>query len=616
MDRLTFAALVSVLAALLVGCVDPGDVSSSLLARYHRELAERGPQDRPHVGSLQAYMPQPPAPGPQLRTVDDRIYVSLQDAIMRTLANNPSVRVVSYTPEIRREDMIRAAAAFDLLLFGQVGIEKGDVPPSLTNPFSGGLSDQRTIAVGARQRLITGTQWQTTWGLTRTWSDIGTSPRTSWVPSVSFEITQPLLRGFGPEFNLAELRIARLNYESSEAEFRQNVEQLVFDVHRAYFALIQARINYEIQQRLLKVTQETLERIRSRGVHDATRVEIKQAEAAVQTRQASLIRAGKFVHDAADTLARLISDPQLNLINHENIIPTTALVEDRVQFDPTDQLLVALENSPVLAQARKAIGVAAININVAENQLLPQLDLQARATVSERDVDLGDAIDDMGDLNYIGYLLQLSFEYPVGNRQREAELRQARYRHLQAQASYQDTMDTVALQVRERIRQIEISFEEMAAQKEAVSAARAQLEALEARERLLGRLSPEFLNVKLGAQQTLASAMQAWLQARIDYNTALVELAQVTGVLLDENQVVTGPARASGGRLLLPIISDESWPAPAEPIEAMEDMEEIIPAEAPVEPAGQPRRPVPPVEPAPPAEPIGPIRDPNEPADR
>ncbi len=590
----------------LSGCVRPGAVQSDVLAEYHRALADRGPQRRGPAGTLEAYQPLD-GPGPKLTVRDAKVYVTLTESIQRALANNPHIRVVSYEPELAYEDIVRAAAAFDVTVFGLARLDNGDQAPPPNNPFAPSQSETRSFQVGANQRLITGATWQTTLGLTRSWSDFGSSPRTTWAPSVDFEITQPLGRGAGTNFNLAELRIARLSYQLSEAEFRQNVEQLVFDVHQAYFRLIQAIINRDIQQQLLEITKQTYERIKKRGVHDATKVEIRQAEAAVATRQAALVRTRKTVQDARDTLARLMSDPQANVITELRgvpIVPTTPLVDEQIVPNPTDQLLLALENSPLLDQARKGIALAAVGIDVAENQVLPKVDLTASVNWNERAFQAGNAIDRMGNFDFYGAAIQLAVEYPLGNRLREAELRQARYEHLQAIASYQDAVDAVALRIMERIRAIDINWQEMLAQIQAVEAAKAQLEALNARERLLGRLSPEFLNVKLQAQQTLATARQGLLAAQVQYNTALIELAQVTGTLLDESQVLIGPPDQPIRQIIQNMLAEQAPPIPAEPVDQIPDRQRFLQPETDA-PAAETERPVPPPEPLDPAGPDG-----------
>jgi hypothetical protein len=72
-----------------------------------------------------------------------------------------------------------------------------------------------------------------------------------------------------------------------------------------------------------------------------------------------------------------------------------------------------------------------------------------------------------------------------------------------------------------------------------------------ATEEIRGRLTPEFLLVKLNAQETLANAELAALQALVDYNVAMSDLALVSGTVLELH----------GVKLALPVVlGEEPWP--------------------------------------------------------
>lgn len=551
-------------AALIGGCVSPGPIGSDILNRYQRRLAEKGPQARGNAG-LDRLRPELGTTGPELETevVPDpetglsrtRIELSLIEAIYRALANNLSVRVVSYDPAIAREEMVRAAAEFDYTLFGGFTYEETD--EQTTTAFISSMSRRRRFEAGLRQKAVTGAEWQLALSLSRVWDNNRfTAFRTRYEPVAELSITQPLLRNAWPAFNLASLRIARLGRKLKEAEFRQRVEQVVTEVIDAYWTLYRARGEYAIQKELLNKTIQTRDRIEKRMKLDATRVELKQAEAAVATRRAALIRADKAIGDAEDDLARRLADSQIALPDQYEIVPTTPPTTELVQPDVESQLLEALEHNPVLEQARVAIEQAAVNVTIARNQTLPKLDLSAGTTLQSLDQSRHEAFDEFFTGNFFSSMVQLTFEYPVANRARRADLRRARYQHTQALVRLQKTADEVATSVKERIRQIHTTHAELQAQNAAVEAAALQLQALEDTERIRGRLTPEFLQVKLDAQQTLASAQQAHLRARAAYNTALVDLARATGTVLDLHRV----------ELALPAAADEKpWEPRQEP---------------------------------------------------
>jgi len=172
-------------------------------------------------------------------------------------------------------------------------------------------------------------------------------------------------------------------------------------------------------------------------------------------------------------------------------------------------------------------------VRVAKNQVLPRLDLTGSAAYQGLAGQPQDAFNSLNSGDYLSYTVGVSLEYPLGNRERRALLRQRRFERLKAVAALQNVADQVAVQVKERVRQVYTSFEEIKAQHAATEAARLQLEALEETERIRGRLTPEFLQVKLSAQETLAAAERAELDALVQFNGAMADLARATGTVLD-----------------------------------------------------------------------------------
>jgi hypothetical protein len=100
-----------------------------------------------------------------------------------------------------------------------------------------------------------------------------------------------------------------------------------------------------------------------------------------------------------------------------------------------------------------------------------------------------------------------------------------------------NVQDQVVVQAKERIRRVQTSFAEMQVQTQATEAALANLQALEHSEDVREKLTPEFLLVKLQAQDSLAQAQRAHARAIAEYNIALAQLAQTTGRVLQLHEV-------------------------------------------------------------------------------
>ena len=567
MKRGVVNALTAAAAVLLAGCVSPGVFDQKAVNRYQEAMATRGYQPRMGEEGIDSLRPAPGATGPALKIVRDEktgqyaIPLTLDEAIMRALANNLDIRVVSFDPSVSREEVTKAAAAFDYVFFARYNFLRSDLeqaaPASsiIVTPQPNTVSVPTRTAlyeVGLKETTITGAQWSVTGDLTRVIDDTGTTLlRNSWEPTVTMQLLQPLLRNAWPEFNLAQLKITQLNYQISVEQFRQKVEETISAVISTYWRLIQARNGLEIQQRLLDETITTMKRIVDRIPLDATDVEVKQAEAAVAVREASLIQARKTILDVQDQLARLLADAQINVLGNYEIIPTTPLNGLQVQIDGTDQLITALRHNPQLEQARLAIAGADVNVKVSQNQTLPRLDFGASAEWQGLGGNIHEAFDSFITADFFSYSLGAQFEYPIGNRSAIADLKEKRFQRTKAIAILQNLADQVAVALNERIRQIHTTWSQRQAQEKAVAASRIQLDALIATEEIRGRLTPEFLLVKLNAQETLANAELAALQALVDYNVAMSDLALVSGTVLELH----------GVKLALPVVlGEEPWP--------------------------------------------------------
>jgi len=539
----------------LSGCVSDkvGDRSISPgLRSYQRTLAEKGPQQRSDpdgrdvpepLGILKPVASGTDVIGPVEIVTDpdtgrSRIALTIEEAIARTLANSPEIRVVSFDPSIAEQDITRAASEFDVTAFGRLNFEQQDNPSN--SIFQPGQSDDRTLESGVKQKGITGAEWALSYALTRSWDDLaGRTLPTRYEPIFAFQLKQPLLRDAGREVTLAGVDIARLNYEIAMIGFRQRAEDTAAEVIAAYWQLLETRRAAEVQQELLERTVETLTKVQGRRQIDATDVQIKQAEAFAKTREAALVEARKLILDAQDTLVRLMADSQLNMLDEFEIAPASAASMEARTLERAELLETAMRTNPVIQQARTAVDISEINIRVAENRDMPRLDLVASARTQALARSPEDAHDRLGSGDFVSYGVGLSLEYPLGNRQRDAELLKRKLERRKAISSLQNVADQVALLVKERIRRVETSFSQIAIQKEAVEAASVHLRAVEDSEAVRERLTPEFLLVKLQAQEVLADAQRSEIRAIVEFNTSLARLAQTLGTVLELHQVKT-----------------------------------------------------------------------------
>lgn len=540
--------------AWIGGCVSERVGNESLMTNYQRQLALAGPQSRHDVNttspeeSLDLLTPaptdEPPVPDLAIaadpNTGEKTVPLTLEQAITLSLANSPEIRVLSFDPEIARQSVIAAVGDFDATAFSRINYEDQDSPQN--SIFEAGQAETRLFESGVKQKTPLGTEWSASYALARIWDDLfGRTLPTRYEPAVIFEIKQPLLRDAWGEVNLAGVNIAKLNYEASLLGFRERAEAVSSAVTVAYWRLVQARKDLQVQQQLVQQTDETLRKVEGRRDIDATDVQIKQAQAYALSRRAALLEQRKRVVDVQDTLARLIADPRINTTSELQIAPATepqAIEELPELAAATDRALAtAMKQNPQVQRAQLGVEVARINVEVAQNQKMPRLDLVASTRARGLARDHIEAHDQIEGVDYTSYAVGLTFEYPLGNRQREAEWMRRKLERRKAVSTLHSTADEVALSVKESVRRVRTSIEEARIQQAAVEAAGAHLATLEQAEQIRDKLTPEFLLVKLQAQETYAQSQRARTAALIELNVAAAELAQHTGTILDLRMV-------------------------------------------------------------------------------
>lgn len=464
-------------------------------------------------------------PGP------NQVRLTIDQAISKALINSPQIRLASIEVGITRQAIVANEAQLDPTLFGRSNIEQSNMPQA--SVYEIGRSTVRTLESGVRQKIPTGAEYSLTYALTRNWDDLWYhGNQTRFTPVLAFQLRQPLLRDSGRAVTLAGVDIAQLNHQIALLAFKQKADQIATEVMTAYWRLAQARLDLQIQQELLQMAQETLQKVEARVGIDATHIQVQQARFSLQTRQAQLVQAQRLVKDSQDRLVRLMADPQMDLIGEYQILPDGPS-EPNIQPPSLEQVLgLAVKGNPILQQARLAIRVAEINCQVAKNQARLKLDLIASASTAALRDSILQANEDLIQAGHNSYAVGLVLEYPLGNRSRKAEMAKAELEKNKAVANLQDLADQVAVQARDNYRKVLTALQELAAQTEAVEAARIQLQAIADSEPIRDRLTPEFLLVKLQAQEALADSQRAKIRALTEYNLALAELAQITGTAL------------------------------------------------------------------------------------
>ncbi len=535
---------------MLTSCVSPGKLDKTLLTQYQQGLQKQGPQARAGQEGLDLLRPMPTPADPKFTFVKDpvtgreAVLLSLDEAIRLTVKNSLDIRITGYDAAISREQMTQAASAFDWTVFGSYNHNVIDqqIPAPLFNISNPSYQETDTLELGVKETNPLGGQFQAKWDATRSY-DRGANASLpgypNWESLSTFQITQPLLRSFGTDFNMSQLYLARLGSKSAYAAFRQRVQETIDNVEIAYWNLVQVRGTLVILQAVLQEAQDTLAKLEKRTELDVARnLEYKQTLAAVKTREANVIAEAKLVGDAEDALARLLADSRLNAMRSYGIKPD---VDDppisEIDIDRTGQLLSAVRYNPTLEQARYAIQSADVQISAAKNQALPGLNLNASIAPQGLTSNLPEAISNQWRADHIDWAVGVAWEYPIGNRGPEALVRQRKFEKQKAITDLQNVADQLATQIDEAIRLTHAAVQEYGKQREAAQANTDYLAALDAALEVGKQSYLVLLQQKLQAQDNRGQARTAALISQVLYHQALSRLSRLTGTTMQQHNI-------------------------------------------------------------------------------
>lgn len=468
--------------------------------------------------------------------LDNQVELTLADCVQRALANSYAVRIASYTPAISQANLVQAEAAFDAVFFLDSSWQNRDSP--VPTQLVSGQSDSRSITGGIRQLLPTGAQVSTSLNQTRTFTDnqfatINPAYSTNFVAS----ITQPLLRGFGLDVNRAQINIAKADYRIAREQFLRQVRDTLFDVESAYWRLLQARRDVAILAVSVAQNKVTYDAMVERGRHDATIIQISNAEARWKSRRVTLAEAVKVVRDLEDSLKNLLNDPQLTLSRMTEIIPIDEPTITPFAVDLFAEVRTALDARNEITEAKLGIERSRIQTHLAKNRTLPQLDLNFSYDVGGLETSADASFDHLTTNRFRSFTLGVQFSYPLGNRGPRAGLRAARLAEQQALWGLNRTTDGVVLEVNNAVRALAVRNEQITPSYEACRASERMLRALQARSQ---QIDPNFLESELNNVERLANDRRTLLQVVTEYNIAIVAKERAKGTLLEYNNVVVG----------------------------------------------------------------------------
>ncbi|MDH3283402.1 MAG: TolC family protein [Acidobacteriota bacterium] len=515
---------------------------------------------------------------------DGTIRLSLADAVARALERNLDIAVARLDPVSAREDVTVADSVFDSDL--TFNVSNTDTTSEPTSIFSVQSQTSRLASAeftdpsrggGALNASFSHSQTEATFppgaeGFFRLIPE-------NFTTSVSLSYRQPLLRNFGLSINKTQVEQARNNLAISEHQFQDRINQLVQDVESAYWDLVGALRQLEVSRESLSLAEDFLDQTKVKvDVGTLPPIEITTAEAEVASREEDVIVTENSVGDAEDRLRALLRFAESSPDWFRPILPSDDPGFQQVDVDLEGAIEKALERRSIVLEAALALTNAELTERFQRNQRKPDLSLSSTFSVTGNSFETvpvasiapggtvffdengflyqqgdprltapdsisvtleqellgrGASFSELVDSDNTDFTVAMNLTIPIKNRRAKAEHARSKIAIEQARLRLDSARQTVRVEVRQSVREVETTARRVASARVNVELQRRKLDAEE--KRYENGLSTAFQVLEF--QNDLQQAGSREIAAIIDYNKALARLARVQGILIGERNI-------------------------------------------------------------------------------
>jgi len=474
---------------------------------------------------------------------DEQKTLSLGQAVERALAGNADLRRERVAVATSAAKQTVAAGQFDVLMGAGLGIQHqitAECPPSCPSQ-SADTTTTSSVTVGLSRRLETGGTLKLEGLFSRTnypaqaatGGSEGSSADSFYNSNLALTFTHPLLRGFGTEVTLANVRKARIQHDMAQLNRQMRACNVVRDVVVTYWELAYATQDLAIKRTAVDLAQEQLRT--TQALINAGRLADSDAasvERAIAQRLEDLASAEQNLYFRSLDLLRLFGVP--STANLPLLAAADAPSSTPPSVEPAGELARALEANPQLRALSLGHVLSQTDLATARNTLRPRLDFTGGAGPVGLKHGPGGTIGDVAKFGSIAWSAGLVFELPIENRVALGQMREAQEELNLSSINAED----FAAQVRDLVlrtsrsivtaaRRVELGRREVVFAGQNLDAERARFH--------VGRATN---NDVLLRQQELKDAETRLLRSTVDQNEAEVALSAVTADILDRFSLV------------------------------------------------------------------------------
>ena len=546
----------------------------------------------PNVPAIAPDYRAPSRPLPEMGRVGvdmtDQRPLSLREALEMALVNNKDIEVSRQNVRAAEFDLLGARGAYDPRFSSLSYYERSETPAAsfLSGSSSGAVTQSDYTGTARIEGLVPkfGGGYRVDFSAIRLTTDNQFAALNPQYPTaLTFNYTQPLIRGFRFDNNRRLIEVAKKNLSLTDAQFRQRAIETITQVQRAYWDLVFALRNLQIQRDAVKDARTQLEhnkRLVEEGV--LAPIDVVAADAQVSGYEQSVYTALEDVQRAENNLKNLIAENRQSPFWNVSVIPT-----DSVDLTPPlttldEAMTAAMANRTELQQSVVASEINQIDQRYFREQTKPQVDLigsygvvglagalnssnalnpltSSTAQLRERinalsllqglpllpdpqpqtiPTDLvggfNQSLLNLGANRYSNFRVGVQVNLPLRNRTAEAQLGRSLVEGKRIATQREQLEQLVQVDVRNSLQTVRTAQSRL----RAAAAAREASEQQYMSEQRRFDAGQSTLFLVLERQTALTTARGNELRAQTDLNKAIAELQRATGNAMQANNVV------------------------------------------------------------------------------
>lgn len=459
-------------------------------------------------------------------------WMSLLDCVQEALVHNLDLQISRQTPLI---DLYNLRAAYDGYdpTWNISGEHSYDVTPGggfnqySTNPIPARVTSQDNFKSDIGSTLPWGLQYDLSGNIDQVRSP--DNPDSSG-GTIQATLTQPLLKDFWIDSTRLQIRQAKNTLKSDQQNLRLHVINDVTSVATAYYELIYAFENVEVQDEALDLSQTQLDQDQQRvDIGSLAPLSVQQDQSQVAQNKAALISAQLTLTEDQNTLKSLLADTNYMTWHDIDIKPTETLVAKMEEFDLQDSWNKGMSERPDLMIARLSAESQGIKLKYDFNQLFPSLDLNGSYGYTGSGPQYSDALGEInrGDAPFYSYGASLST--PLGNIGPRNAYKADKVTLQQLLLTLKQDEQNAMVAIDNAVQTAKSDYESVNANRQARIYAEAALDA-EQKTYAVGKATTFEV---LTYQNNLTTARLAEIRALANYEEALANLSQQEGSTLD-----------------------------------------------------------------------------------